>query len=96
MLAASVTLFYPSAIELDANGNLYVVDLCWPGGVRRISAATGMITNVAGGANPNIADNAPATRDYLDPSAMVFDRDGNLIIADGRRSRVRAVRAPLP
>jgi hypothetical protein len=55
-----------------------------------------MITSVAGGGNSNVADNAPAIRDYLDPAAMVFDRDGNLIIADGRRDRIRAVRAPIP
>jgi sugar lactone lactonase YvrE len=79
---------FSSSIALDANGDLYIAD----GGnnrVRRVSAATGTITTVAGdGRVGNTGDGSPATRAELDlPSGIALDEVGNLFVASGRTIR---------
>ena len=81
------------SVALDAAGNLYIAD---PGNhvVRRVDAATGSITTVAGtGAEGYSGDGGPATAATLIPAHVALDAAGNLYIADPFHLRVRRVDA---
>ena len=90
--ATSGELNGPFAVELDTAGNLYIVDVlnnC----VRKVSAATGIITTVAGnGTRGYSGDSGPATHAELAlPNGVALDGSGNLYIADTYNARVRKV-----
>jgi sugar lactone lactonase YvrE len=91
--ATSASLTCPRGIALDASGNLYIAD--GDSVIRRVDAATGIITTVAGtGTAGYSGDGGPATGANLyHPRAVVVDRSGNLFIADASNYRVRRVEA---
>jgi sugar lactone lactonase YvrE len=84
----------PSSIAFDAAGNLYIADTTHHR-IRRVNAATGIITTVAGtGDNGYNGDNKPATAAALNfPDHVALDSLGNLFIADDANNRVRRVDA---
>ncbi|QJD85675.1 cadherin-like beta sandwich domain-containing protein [Cohnella herbarum] len=90
--AEDAQLAYPSGIAFDAAGNLYISDT-GNNRVRRVDADDGIITTVAGTGNKGyLGDNGPATfADLNGPTALAFDRAGNLYIADTGNNRVRKV-----
>src|SRR5207302_845806 len=87
-------------MAVDGAGNLFIADGCTLR-VRRVDAATGVITTVAGNGyhNPNNSyyggfggDGGPATSAELNvPSSVAVDSAGNLLIADTFNGRVRRV-----
>lgn len=94
----------PLGIAVDNAGNIFLAE---PGfqRVRRVDAATGIITTVAGDGyfdpnNPSRCrggfggDGGPATSAELNaPDAVAVDREGNLFIADTCNYRIRKVDA---
>ncbi len=73
----------PTDVVTDAAGNLYIADKV-QNGVRRVDAATGIITTIAGtGALGASGDNGPATAATLDPSGMAIDTHGNIYVVNG-------------
>lgn len=91
-LATSALLNFPYGVAVDSAGNLYVSDL-GNQRVRRVDAATGIISTVAGtGTSGFNGDNQPATSAQLrSPRGVALDASGNLyIVADGRVRRVNA------
>jgi len=98
--ATSASLFYANGVALDADGNLYIAD----GDnrrIRKVSAATGIITTVAGGGSgscagqtDSVGDGCPATSAELDfPTGVALDSNLNLYIADFGHYRIREVSA---
>ena len=82
----------PKAIRADRAGNLYVVDT-ENHAIRKIAAATGIITTVAGGRKGSGGDGGDATDAGLNrPHGCVVDAQGNLYIADSENHRVRRVK----
>jgi trimeric autotransporter adhesin len=81
---------------VDAAGNVYIADKMNQR-VRKVAAATGIITTVAGtGAADYGGDGGPAANAILSsPSAVAVDAAGNLYIADSGNNRVRKVAAPV-
>ena len=90
--ATSATLDNPIGIAFDAAGNLYISDTD-NARIRRVSAASGIITTYAGtGVSGFNGDNIQARLAELnDPYHISFDASGNLYIADSSNNRVRKV-----
>ena len=91
--ATAATLLTPLAVALDHAGNLYIID----GDndrVRRVDAASQIITTFAGGGSPGfLGEGGPATAAGISPVAIAFDASDNLFISDAASNRVRRVDA---
>ena len=89
--ALTATWNGPKAIRCDKQDNIFVVDT-ENHAIRRIDAATGNVTTVAGGHLGGDGDGGNATEAGLArPHGCGFDGQGNLFIADSDNHRVRVV-----
>jgi hypothetical protein len=84
----------PKEIAVDRHDNIYLVDTenhC----IRRIEAASGLVTPVAGTGQPGGGgDGGPATAATLKrPHGAAVDEAGNIYIGDSENHRVRLVSA---
>lgn len=93
---ATQVLVFPIYIAIDRSGNLFISDL-ESVRIRMVSAATGIITTVAGGGtgcgngNP-VGDGCPATEATLTfPWGLFVDDNGNIFFSDFNGSRIREV-----
>ena len=97
--ASAATLSSPSGVALDGAGNLYIADT-GNNVIRKITAATGDISTVAGNGAPGYRladDGGLATLAELNlPQGITIDGSGNLYIADTANQRIRKVTAPIP
>ena len=84
-------LRWPTALQLDDEGNLYIADT-FNHVIRRL-APDGTITTVAGsGSEGDAGDGGPATAAQLSqPFGLALDQDGTLYIGDRGNFRVRRV-----
>lgn len=90
--ATSARLRTPVGLTIDTDGNLYIAD-AGAHRVRRLDAATGTITTVAGtGIRGEGRDGRQATKTQLDrPTAVAVDQAGALYVTDMGSSRIRRV-----
>jgi hypothetical protein len=91
--AANATVDMPMKIVLGPDGNLYFSEY-GAHRIRKIDLQTGIISTVAGtGVNSGpLGDGGPATLAALSsPRNIVFDRNGDLLIADYSHWRLRKV-----
>ncbi len=81
-------------LALDARGDLFLTDMV-NNRIRRVDAATGVITTVAGnGAAGYSGDGGPAVSASLNwPYGLALDGQGNIFIGDQLNHRVRRVDA---
>ena len=90
--ATNAELNGPSAITIDAVGNMYIAD--GKNRVRKVNTA-GIITTIAGGGNCGSSycgDGGQASAAELyGPSGLTFDALGNLYIADQSNNRIRKI-----
>jgi sugar lactone lactonase YvrE len=92
--ATRATLSCPHSLAVAANGDLYIADSA--NHVIRKVDHNGIITTVVGqgGHNGWSGDGGPATKAKIDgPKGILFDRNGNLIIADSGNDKIRRVDA---
>jgi sugar lactone lactonase YvrE len=84
----------PAGLALDVAGNLYIADSVNQA-IRRVSAATGAVTTVAGtGIAGNSGNGGLATAAQLNnPTGVALDAAGNLYIADQANNVVRKITA---
>lgn len=89
--AVQAQLRFPLAVAVDAMGILYIAD-AGNSRVRRVDAS-GIITTVAGtGDRGSSGDDDTADKAQLHtPAALVFDKDGNLLIADAGAHKIRKI-----
>jgi uncharacterized protein (TIGR03437 family) len=92
--ATSAQLHGPQGLAVDAAGNLFIADTM-NAKVRKVSAANGVITTVAGSGTPGYGgDGGAAASAQLNlPIGVAVDSSGNVYIADFGNSRVRKVSA---
>src|SRR5439155_1203677 len=92
--ATSASLNVPTGVALDASGNLYIADY-GNQRIRKVDAASGIITTVAGNGSPTFAgDGGAATSASLNgPFGVALDASGNLYVADLNNYRIRKVDA---
>lgn len=93
--ALDATFDGPKEIDIDAAGNVYVVDT-ENEAIRAINAKTGVITTVAGkgrSKTPGLGDGGPATAATLGrPHGVAVGPDGALYIGDTNANRIRVVK----
>jgi len=89
--AAPVRLIYPNGLALDDKGDLYISDI----GTHRILKLNrlGRLIVIAGtGEGGYSGDGGPAIKAQLNaPHDLVFDAEGNLLIADTYNRRIRRI-----
>ncbi len=86
--ALNAQLYGPYSLALDSSGNVYVVDQR-NDRVRKISAATGNISTIAGN-GLSYADGIPATQSQINsPKSPVVDSQGDAFIADSNDGTIR-------
>ena len=88
--AVGAALNQPYSLQVDANGDIYIVDRL-NAAIRRVDGATGIITTVAGTSEPGYSgDGGPAVRSQLrEPNDCFLDGRGGLLVADVQDQRVR-------
>ena len=88
--AVAATFKEPYAVVVDSDGNLYVVDRL-NAAIRKIDAATGIITTVAGnGTKGSGGDGGLGVKAQLvEPNDCFLDGKGGLLIADVGDGRIR-------
>ncbi|MEX2263976.1 MAG: IPT/TIG domain-containing protein [Bryobacteraceae bacterium] len=79
----------PGGIALDATGNLYVPETD-SNLIRRVDAATGVVTTVAGTLNP-FDHTAGISAPLIRPTDVAADARGNVYVADNGHYRVRRI-----
>ena len=88
--ATGATFNQPYSLQVDAKGDVYVVDrLNYV--IRKIDASTGIISTIAGtGEVGNSGDGGPATAaQFREPNDCFLDGRGGLLIADVQDQRIR-------
>lgn len=92
--ATSASIFLPMSEVVDAAGNLYLADSS-NNRVRRVDAATGLISTVAGNGSPGmVGDGGLAVNAMIsNPAGLALDGAGNLYIADSGNNAIRRVDA---
>jgi hypothetical protein len=89
-LATRATLNQPYSVQIDANGDLYIVDRL-NAVIRKVDAVTRLITTVAGTGEPGSGgDGGPGPQAQLrEPNDCFLDGRGGLLIADVQDQRIR-------
>ncbi len=91
-LATAASLSFPNSVSTDTAGNVYFAET-GNSTIRRIDAATGIITTVAGTGSAGFSiDATPATSTMLSqPNAVYADHYGYIYISDYGNDIVRAI-----
>jgi sugar lactone lactonase YvrE len=80
--ALSATLAYPNTLAIDSTGNIYIASGNG-GSIRIVTAATGVITTVAGNGNSgDSGDGGAATSAEINPQGIALDSSGNLYLSN--------------
>ncbi len=94
--ATKAQLYEPRGIAFDSHDNLYIADF-WNNCIRRVDAATGIITTVAGAGgklNGYTGNGGPAKKALLfQPFSIAFDKNDNLYFSELGNNCIRRIDA---
>ncbi|HAS46091.1 MAG TPA: hypothetical protein DCS93_36760 [Microscillaceae bacterium] len=83
-LASDAQFSNPKGLAIDTNNNLYICDY-YNRRIRKIDAATGFITTIAGGGSVILDDPILATDASIErPIDIALDKEGNIYITSGQ------------
>ena len=90
--AAMASLNFPQGVALDSMGNVYIGDTA-NSRVREVTAATGLITTIAGNGQRGTSADGGAAKDALlnAPAGIAVDLLGNVYFAESGNNKVRKV-----
>ena len=89
--ATAASLDSPWGVSVDPVGNLYIAD-SGNNRIRKVTAATGVISTIAGSSSGFSGDGGLATAATLaDPTDVCVGGDGNFYIADFGNNRIRKI-----
>lgn len=92
-LAVNAVLTSPRTLTLDSAGNIYIGDLN-NRRVRRVDAASGIITSIAGNGTEDFSDDVPANSTGLGTTAgIAVDQNSNVYVSDSSFRRIRRIDA---
>jgi sugar lactone lactonase YvrE len=90
--ATQVRLWMPRDVEVDAEGDLYIVGSFE--GVLRVDRVSGALSIVAGTNDLGFVGDGGPARDalfFMTPAGVDVDASGNVFVADGGNHRIRAI-----
>ncbi|MES2924052.1 MAG: choice-of-anchor Q domain-containing protein [Verrucomicrobiota bacterium] len=90
--AASAKFLYPSGVAVDVDGNVYVAD-SGNQRIRKITAATGMVSTLAGSGVAGFTDGTVESAQFSSPQALAVDASGRVLVADTGNHGIRAIEA---
>jgi len=88
---SSATFNEPTALAVDASGNIYVADY-GNNLIREVSIA-GIVTTVAGSGIQGASNAKAANSSFNGPTGICLDANGNLYIADNNNNQIRMISA---
>lgn len=88
---SSATFKEPTALALDASGNIYVADY-GNNLIREISTA-GIVTTVAGSGIQGASNAKAANASFNGPTGLCLDANSNIYIADNNNNQIRMISA---
>ena len=87
---SSARFLLPSYLDIDSNGDLYVLDVNDPR-VRKVSAS-GLVSIVAGSGVDGFADGSAETARFgKECAGIAIDESGNIYVSDWRNRRIRKI-----
>lgn len=82
--ATAAQLNNPTSVAVDSQGNVYIAEA---NHIRKVTAANGIITTIAGGGTSPL--DGPGLAAQLSPLGLAVDANDNLLVADGQSDRIR-------
>ncbi len=86
---SSASFYYPSALTIDANENLFVSDQ-YNHKIRKITK-TGLVSTIAGIGYEASADGPAASAGFYRPEGIALDSAGNIFVADYNNNKIRKI-----
>lgn len=86
---AAARFISPSDIQMDAFGNLFVVDIS-TNTIRKITTA-GVVTTFAGSGAAGVVDGVGTAAQFDGPNGLVIDPEDNLYVADRNGNTIRKI-----
>ena len=80
---------FPSGLELDSSGNLYVADST-NNRIRRITPA-GVVSTLSGNGSVGSENTTLLSSSFSSPRDLAVDSDGNVYVADTNNNRIRKI-----
>jgi sugar lactone lactonase YvrE len=92
ILATTAQLYAPTDVFVVASGDFYIAD-CANHRIRKVDAATGIISTVAGNGVWGFSGDgfAATTAEFSCPSGVFVDASGNIYVADSMNNRIRKI-----